>query len=117
MTVPMGTEWIVDATGCDSGTLQSQASLERLLAEIVRELDLHPVASVWHVFPAPGAGVTGLVLLSESHLTIHTFPERGTAAINLYCCRPRPAWPWKARLAHRLGATHVTVRESPREGA
>ena len=32
------------------------------------------------------------VLLSESHLSGHTFPETGFAAINLYCCRPREAW-------------------------
>jgi len=33
-------------------------------------------------------GVTGLLLLTESHLACDTFPERGFASFNLYCCRP-----------------------------
>jgi len=32
--------------------------------------------------------VTGLLLLTESHLACDTFPERGFASFNLYCCRP-----------------------------
>ena len=43
-------------------------------------------------------GITGLLLLTESHLACHTFPERGFAAFNLYCCRPREDWPWPERL-------------------
>jgi S-adenosylmethionine decarboxylase len=54
--------------------------------------------------------VTGLLLLSESHLALHTYPEYGIATINLYCCRERPVWGWAGRLRATLGATFVTVR-------
>jgi S-adenosylmethionine decarboxylase len=75
----------------------------------VAELDLRAAGeAVWHVFPGEG-GVTGLLLLSESHLTCHTFPEHGYAGFNLYCCRPRTAWPWEPRLREFLGATSVSV--------
>jgi S-adenosylmethionine decarboxylase len=105
-----GTEWIVDAHGCDAGTLRSVSSLEALFARIIEELELRPVsAPIWHQFPGEG-GVTGVVLLSESHLSVHTFPESGFAAINLYCCRPRKAWGWEAGLADILGAQTVRVR-------
>ena len=70
---------------------------------------------LWHVFPAP-AGITGLCLLTESHITIHTFPETGLATINLYCCRPRPAWAWEIHLADILGAGQVDVRTVARGG-
>ena len=113
----MGTELIIDAAGCDPSLLRSRVHLERLFIDIVRELDLHPLADAWHVFGGPGFGVTGMLLLSESHLTIHTFPETGTAALNLYCCRRRPEWPWQARLAAALGATGVRVREATRDAA
>jgi S-adenosylmethionine decarboxylase len=110
----LGTEWIVDAHGCDPSPLRSCAALDRLFARIVDELGLHPLRDpVWHVYPGQG-GVTGLLLLSESHLSCHTFPERGFAAFNLYCCRPPEEWPWAERLAEALGATEVRVRSVPR---
>jgi S-adenosylmethionine decarboxylase len=100
----------VDAHGCSAALLRSRDSLERVFAAVVEELGLHPVAApVWHEFPGPG-GVTGLLLLSESHLACHTFPESGFAAFNLYCCRPRPEWAWGERLRELVGAQRVVVR-------
>lgn len=110
MATALGTELIVDARGCRPEALRSRASLAALLAEIVEGLDLCPVGEAWHEFPEPGGGVTGLLLLSESHLTVHTFPERGVATLNLYCCRRRPEWPWATKLAAAIGATEVDVR-------
>jgi S-adenosylmethionine decarboxylase len=51
-----------------------------------------------------------MVLLAESHLTVHTFPEHGSLCLNLFCCRPRPEWAFAAELRARFGADHVTVR-------
>jgi S-adenosylmethionine decarboxylase len=114
MTTEPGTEWIVDAHGCDPVRLRSRAALEALVDQIVLDLALRPVTpAVWHQFPEPG-GLTGVVVLSESHLTCHTFPERGYAALNLYCCRPRAAWPWANELAARLGASDVRVTTQTR---
>jgi S-adenosylmethionine decarboxylase len=55
-----------------------------------------------------------MLMLSESHLACHTFPERAFAAFNLYCCRPRPEWPWADRLAEMIGAARVVVRRVDR---
>jgi S-adenosylmethionine decarboxylase len=110
----MGTELLIDAIACDPARLRSREALVCLFASIIRDLGLHPIAGAWHTFPEPGGGITGVLLLAESHLTIHTFPERGAAAINLYCCRRRPAWDWERQLAAALGATAVGVRESAR---
>jgi S-adenosylmethionine decarboxylase len=105
-----GTEWIVDAHGCNAEALRSVRTLEALFGRIIEELQLRPVnAPIWHQFPGEG-GVTGVVLLSESHLSVHTFPESGFAAINLYCCRPRQPWTWEPGLAQLLGAQRVQVR-------
>ena len=107
---PLGTEWLVDAHGCDADRLRSQEALGALFDRIVQELGLRAAGGpVWHVFPGPG-GVTGMLLLTESHLTCHTFPERAFASFNLYCCRPREEWPWQERLAESLGARRVEVR-------
>ncbi len=115
-----GTEWLVDAAGCDPSQLSDLCRLQDICGELVEALRLRVLgAPHWHQFPnledddQPG-GVTGLYLLAESHLTCHTFPEQGRAAFNLYCCRRRPDWDWQEFLGRRLGATHVIARCVPR---
>jgi S-adenosylmethionine decarboxylase len=105
-----GVEWVVDAFGCSAEAAGSIATLQTLVDRLVRDLDLHPVAPpVWRSFD--GGGVTGLLLLSESHFACHSFPETGFVAFNLYCCRQRHGWAWQAQLAELFGATRVVVRE------
>ena len=105
-----GTEWLVEASGCDPSRLKSREALASLFDDIVKDLALKVVGTpAWHVFPHPG-GITGVYLLAESHLTIHTFPEHGTVCLNLFCCRARPAWDFETGLARHLGATEVSVR-------
>jgi S-adenosylmethionine decarboxylase len=108
--VTPGIEWLVDAHGCAPERLRSRETLAAFFDRIVSEVGLHPAAAPqWQVFGGAG-GVTGLLLLTESHLACHTFPELGFAGFNLYCCRPRAAWPWEDRLREVLLATHVSVR-------
>lgn len=112
-----GHEWVVEAHGCDPGRLASLPALQALFDAMVAELALHPVAPAqWHRFPAPG-GITGMLLLAESHLTVHTFPEHGSLCLNLFCCTPRAAWPFAERLAALVGATDVRLRELVRDYA
>ena len=105
----IGTEWLVDAAGCRPESLRDVGLLDELFTRVIAELDLHPLhAPSWHVFPGAG-GVTGFVMLTESHLACHTYPEHGIVTLNLYCCRPRAEWPWRERLGELLGATDVRV--------
>lgn len=114
--VTLGVEWLVDAHACDPRALRSLDVLRGLFERAVAELELNPLGeAVWHVFPGPG-GLTGLWLLQESHLACHTFPERGFAAFNLYCCRPRAEWLWAERLTEALRAQRVSVRRLTRGG-
>jgi S-adenosylmethionine decarboxylase len=112
----VGIEWLVDAEGCRPAALRDLRLLRRLCGQIIVDLDLHTVGEAhWHQFPPPG-GVTGLFLLTESHLACHTYPETGQATFNLYVCRGRPRWPWEDRLRELLGARHVRVRSLERGG-
>ena len=109
-----GVEWIVEAFGCDARRLADLQALASLVREMVSALHLSAVAEPqWHRFPHPG-GVTGLLLLAESHLALHTFPEHGSLCLNLFCCRPRPEWDFAGGLAHAVGATRVAVRRVER---
>lgn len=97
--------------------LRDAAALAALFEALIVDLRLKVIGTPqWHTFPGPG-GVTGLALLSESHLAIHTFPEHGFAALNLYSCRTRPCPDFTALLQKHLGATRIDVRELPRGGA
>ncbi len=110
----VGTEWLVDAEGCSADLLRDVDTVRGLCEEVIADLGLRVVGDPrWHQFPEPG-GVTGLYLLTESHLACHTFPETGLATFNLYCCRPRPPFAWEQRLRALLGATRVKVRTAAR---
>ena len=104
----VGTEWLIEATGCEPDALRDLQSIRQILDSVVADLGLKVVGDVWHKFPGEG-GVTGLVALSESHLACHTYPEYGTATFNLYCCRTRPEWNWAANLANDLNPDRVYV--------
>lgn len=108
--MPIGQEWVVDAVGCSPERLCDLTTLQQVCHLIITDLDLHVIGeSIWHQFPLPG-GITGIFLLTESHLTCHTYPETGVATFNLYCCRPRPQWPWAERLTIALAAHQVSIR-------
>ncbi len=111
----VGTEWLVEATNCDLEKLRELNLLQSVFARIISDLELKVVGDqLWHQFSAPGAGITGLVMLTESHLACHTYPEHKTATFNLYCCRERPEWNWSANLQSLLGAEIVNVQKIER---
>lgn len=109
----VGTEWLIEATGCDTEPLRDENAIRGILSRVIADLGLRSIGSVWHKFEGEG-GVTGLVALTESHLACHTYPEYGTATFNLYCCRTRPEWNWEANLRSVLGAANVTVTKIER---
>ena len=111
-----GQEWLVDAKGCDAARLRDVGALAALFEALIVSLGLKVVGTPqWHTFPGPG-GVTGMALLSESHLTLHTFPEHGFAALNLFTCRERPRPDFAPLIEKHLGAAQVEVRELARGG-
>ena len=106
----LGTEWLIDASGCNAEVLADLDRLRAVFDRIIRDLELNVLGEIaWHQFDHPG-GVSGLALLSESHLACHTYPEFGAATFNLYCCRNRSSWSWETTLKEMLGATEVNVR-------
>jgi S-adenosylmethionine decarboxylase len=110
----VGTEWLIEASGCDAEALRDVERLRGVFARAVAELGLCVVGEqLWHKFPGEG-GATGLAMLTESHLACHTYPEFGVATFNLYCCRERPEWPWGERLREMIGAEEVCVRSVSR---
>lgn len=103
----------VDLTGCtaiaalpaDTITAAFIAALQRAGATVVQTLA--------HVFP--GAGLTCVVILAESHAVLHTWPETGAVNIDIFSCSTRlKSLAVIAELAQSFGAVTTAVQEIPR---
>ncbi|WP_119154040.1 adenosylmethionine decarboxylase [Caldimonas tepidiphila] len=87
-----GLHLTADLHGCpsDHAAMSDAALLRALCLREVEAAGLHPVGELFHRFaPAePGApsGVTGVVLLAESHLAVHTWPELRGVTLDVYVC-------------------------------
>jgi spermidine synthase len=75
--------------GCSAGLFTDLATLSTLCRDATIDSGLTIVDEKYHVFPEwqgePG-GITGAVLLAESHLAIHTWPERRGVTLDVYVC-------------------------------
>lgn len=110
----VGTEWLIEAFDCDAQKLRDVSVLQNVFENIIADLGLKTIGEgVWHKFGGEG-GVTGLLMLTESHLACHTYPEYRTATFNLYCCRTRPEWNWEEKLKKLLGAGKVNLTKIER---
>jgi S-adenosylmethionine decarboxylase len=89
-----GLHLTADLRGCAAvrPAMIETATLRALCLEAVEEAGLSAVGELFHRFvPAPGAngapsGITGVVLLAESHLAVHTWPELEAATLDVYVC-------------------------------
>ena len=70
---------------CPTARLTDVAGLRRHCLDAVQTAGLTPVAELFHTFP-DSSGITGVVLLAESHLAVHTWPEKNGATLDVYVC-------------------------------
>ncbi|MEE2828568.1 MAG: S-adenosylmethionine decarboxylase [Myxococcota bacterium] len=88
--VLLGVHWIFDAHGGSPERLSQVEILRETLVELPRALGLTPVsAPQTHRYRKGESDLLGgLVLLSESHLSLHLCPEEGALAGDLFSCKP-----------------------------
>jgi S-adenosylmethionine decarboxylase len=82
-----GLHLTADLHGCapDGAAMVDEAALRTLCLAEVQRAGLTPVAERFHAFGA-GQGVTGVVLLAESHVAVHTWPELRGVTLDVYVC-------------------------------
>lgn len=88
-----GLHLTADLHGCDPGhaAMTDTAALRVLCLGAVQRSGLAPVGELFHRFAAAAGatqppGITGVVLLAESHLAVHTWPELGAVTLDVYVC-------------------------------
>jgi S-adenosylmethionine decarboxylase len=84
VTNPLGTHVILDLYDCEASILDSKEKVEEVLIKAAEVANATVIGSVFRKFSPQG--VSGVVVVSESHLAIHTWPEHGYASVDIYTC-------------------------------
>jgi S-adenosylmethionine decarboxylase len=82
---PLGRHLLADFQGVSEEHLADPNFIETALREAAYAAGATPLFGKFHQFGA-GLGVTGVLLLKESHISIHTWPEYGFAAVDAFMC-------------------------------
>jgi len=109
----LGRHVLAEIHGCPFEVLNNVAKVEDIMVRAALEAGAEVREVVFHKFSPQG--VSGVVVISESHLAIHTWPELGYAAVDVFTCGGKVD-PWDAcnYLAEMFKATSVDAKETQR---
>jgi len=109
----LGRHILAEVYGCDRAVLNDPERVERILVAAALESGAEVREVAFHKFSPQG--VSGVVVISESHLAVHTWPELGYAAVDVFTCGERVE-PWDAcnYIVEHFGAQSVTATETKR---
>ncbi len=106
----LGHHVLVEMYRCDNEFLNDPKYLEKILSEAAYLAGATIVNQVFHRFNPHG--VSGVVVISESHLTIHTWPEYGYASLDLYTCGNQiDSHKALNYIRNKIGAQHTSTVE------
>ncbi|SFO02626.1 adenosylmethionine decarboxylase [Xenorhabdus japonica] len=83
-TKQLGTHIVIEMKNYNSNKLKSISTIESIMLDVAKECNLNIVTYHFHEFEP--WGVSGVIILAESHFTIHTWPEYHYAALDLFIC-------------------------------
>lgn len=81
----LGKHFILECRGCDSEVLKNAFLLEKILKEAAINAHATVLHTYFHKFDQ-GEGITGIIALAESHISVHTWPEHDYMAIDIFMC-------------------------------
>ena len=108
----MGRHVIAELWQCDFDKLNDMDYIEKTFVDAALKSGAEVREVAFHKF-AP-QGVSGVVIISESHLTIHSFPEHGYASVDVYTCGDLDTTIAAKYIAEALGSTSSELVEIPR---
>ena len=106
----LGRHLLVEYHGCDPEILNDLERVKKFMLEAASESGATVLDASFHYFTPQG--VSGVVVIAESHLAIHTWPEYGYAAVDIFTCG-NVVDPWKAfhYLRSTLDSKETSVNE------
>lgn len=107
-----GTHVLLDLHGCPSERLEHPEESERILLAAAAAMGATVISYDFHAFSPHG--VSGVVVIAESHLTVHTWPEHGYAAVDVFSCGVVDLEAGVRQLAEGYGAGRIARREFSR---
>ncbi len=109
----LGRHLVVELYGCDVKILNNAKRLEKIMVRATLKAKATIIDVVFHTFNPHG--ISGLIVIAESHLAIHTWPEYAFASVDIYTCGDTVD-PWKAceYLAKALKAKNTSALEMKR---
>ena len=109
----LGIHVLAEYYKCDCLVLNNTVAIEKHMKDAAEIAGATVVASAFHSFNPHG--VSGVVVIAESHLSIHTWPEYGYAAVDIFTCG-ETVDPWKAfdHLRKMLGSANLSTMEMKR---
>jgi spermidine synthase len=112
MSTALGNHILVEFMNCDPKIMNDVAGIERDMVAAAQKAGATVINSTFHHF-SPW-GVSGVVVIQESHLAIHTWPEYGYAAVDLFTCGEMDAWISFDHLKECFGSTSYSAIEMKR---
>ena len=84
MNNALGFQTTIDFYGCNTTKINSKEFVERVLITAAKKMQLTVVKTTIHAFSP--IGITGVIVIQESHLAVHTWPEYNYVALDFFTC-------------------------------
>jgi len=110
---PVGHHYIAEASGCNAEIIGKVEAVEQILVRAAAVANVTVWSISFHRFTPHG--VSGVIVISESHLSVHTWPESGYVALDIFTCgddaKPEAAVEYALK---EFGAANVHITEVTR---
>lgn len=106
-----GVHLMLDGYGCDRSRLESEEFIYRFLEEFPDDIGMtkimQPCVLKYSDADSSECGVSGFVLIAESHVSVHTFPESGYVSIDIFSCKSFDIGMAEREIAERFNIARV----------
>ncbi|MFT4640087.1 MAG: S-adenosylmethionine decarboxylase proenzyme [Verrucomicrobiales bacterium] len=106
----LGLHVLIECYECDREVLDDPEQIRKAMCDAAEKGNATIVSEAFHQFCPQG--VSGVLVIAESHISVHTWPEHGYAAVDIFTCGDRvDVWAIKDHLEAGLASGHTSVME------
>jgi len=83
-TRSLGRHLLIEYYGCSPDVINNQELVRAALLEAAKRANATIVTDIFHTFNPQG--ISGVIVIAESHIAVHTWPEHGCASVDVFSC-------------------------------